>query len=135
MLARECEWAICPQVLQHVQRFLKAANPYSWWIESDADSVELKALVAGAETEVEPTPAQNVDRCDFFRQGGRMSEVVGEHGTHKAQSGDCIRRCHECGNRREIGRREMVGDCQAVVPSRLQSPCTVRPFRYGCRAE
>ncbi len=64
--------------------FLKAADACSWWIESDTDSFELRALVAGAETEVEPTPAQHVDRGDLLRQGGRMSEVVGEDRTHNA---------------------------------------------------
>ena len=97
-------------------------------IHDDARAGVVVDLVTGAETDLEPSLRELIDRRQLAGQHGRMTEVCGEDGCRDAQRGGRGGRCGHGGDR-AVALVEVVRREQRRVAERLELPRRIGPCR------
>ncbi len=99
------------QALDDAEGLDHPGDPDAWWVVGDPELSVVVALPAGAQSEVQATAAQPIERGRLARDDQWMAEVVGEHVRPDPQRAGDSR-----GGRQRRGRGELpmevVGDVQ-----------------------
>ena len=125
--ARERDGLTFEEALDDDNRLAQPLDAGGAGVEGESRLLVLGAHVPGAETELEPTVGEHVERRRLARQQRGMAEVVVEHRGADTQARRRRRGGGQRGERREqVG--EVVRDEQHGVAEGFDLPRLVRPF-------